>query len=604
MRNQILLLSLILLSVTCYSQSSLTKVSNDVVYTKIINIQENETSKEAKKITTYFIKDNIEKVMTFVFAKDKKEVRYIRRISVAENYYLSAINNFKDGNYELAEIELNKSLDFLVLRNKTNIKKVEQSLQEFARKYTLEEFEESILSYKAECSILLSLGVPQIEKIEKLEYAFDIFEKYHNTILIKKYNTYFSILYLYLYSDYDKAFSVCSDCEKNEIFQTNCSIIADELLQFGVTEYLNDAIAQSVVLYQNLGNKNKLDSVYRSLADHYTCCTQEPMMALTYLNKITDIDESEIDKYTALTNKRLITICNDFDDCIKLCDAYPDLKLAVSEKAISFANKNEQFVIAVKYFPSKRDNIEQKAVKTIESYTDCINTLKYFPSKKGEIEQKMVQISSSIEDCKKAIEYFPTANREIELKLLNLSSSFEELGYVFDNLSDISSKAEEKAKSNVYSYNDKKQFVKYFQKSKYASTYLNEINREDLFKYKLDDALRQIGDVLMRNYGYYKYCSMLRVSGHNFSIEGNRVTIPFRATWSHSYFMYEGKMINFECHFKININLESGHASIGWYDTTINGEPYSGRAKFHKFKSKMEDLAETLVDDIKAFQSK
>jgi hypothetical protein len=576
MRNQILLLSLILLSVTCYSQSSLTKVSNDVVYTKIINIQENETSKEAKKITTYFIKDNIEKVMTFVFAKDKKGVRYIRRISVAENYYLSAINNFKDGNYVLAETKLNKSLDFLVLKNKTNIKKVEQSLQEFARKYTLEEFEESILFYKAECSILLSLGVSQNDKLEKLEYAFDIFEKYHNTTLIKKYNTYFSILYLYLYSDYDKAFSACSDCEKNEIFQTNCSIIAEELLQYGINDHLNDAIVQSVVLYQNLGNKHKLDSVYRCLANHYTCCTQEPMMALAYLNKITDIDDSEIEKYTALANKRLITICNDFDDCIKLCDAYPDLKLAVSEKAISYANTNEQFVVAVKYFPSKKD----------------------------EIERKMVKVTTSIDECIKALEYFPTSNNEIELKLLNLSSSFEELGYVFNNLSDVSSQAEQKAKSNVYSYNDKKRFVKYFQNSKYASTYLVEINREDLFKYELDEVLRQIGDVLMRNYGYYKYCSMLRVSGHNFSIEDNKVTIPFRATWSHSYFMYEGKMINFECHFKININLESGHASIGWYDTTINGEPYSGRAKFHKFKSKMEDLAETLVDDIKAFHSK
>jgi len=548
------------------SNYSLSIISETSKFDRIIKLQKNEIIKERKKIIKYFNNNEFEKAENYALKKEKKIGKSIYLI-IAENYFLSAKKDMKIKKNILALEMFNKSISFFEKGNYSDINFIKKEMG---------------LCY-------LSIHQDNKKDIVSIKEAYKYFSETNSNTLLSKYEDYFAAVYIDKYKVLNddsflvKAYSAYNNSTKILDFKDECTEVS-ELLLDKHNQKNNELIYldKSIVLLKKLDKTKMLAIAYKNKADYYINYTKTPKKALDFISLIKPVDKNLSNKYINIVNAKLIENCNNFKDCIKVCDENPNLKLNISEKAISLATTVENCITAEEYFSTKKELIENQVLKNI----------------------------TTVSSGKKALEHFPTKKDEIENKILKFSLSFEDLGYVYENYPNLLLQAEQKAIKKVTSLNDKKEFVKYFQNSSYALSYQDEIKSEEdkirrskmlreEFEYELDDVAEEIGKLIMD--AHHRYGKGLSTNLNDFTVKENIASLNFSASWYATSTLGD-RILDFSIEFPIRLNLEKESVSIGWVKNTFDGKQYHLK-KFNRVKSQVMSSAKTLIDDIKTFHT-
>lgn len=541
-------------------------------------------SSEAKKIVSYLNKNQYDKAEKFCVKRNNLYRTISRKAILSEKYYLRAKDLISMSKYTEA-INVLERAQVVYSEYRDLIKK---GYKTYSQRYPVEKKLLKLIDRELGVSYIeVSKGtVSKAEKNKFIKLAFDNFNKTNSYDLLKENEISFSIIHLEEFEkneDYEKLekiFKAFSNSNNIEGFEKTCSSTARYYLQIYQKNKIIEDADKAILLSKKVKDVELLDHIYETIAITIINSTKKPKSALDYIKKISNVDETKINKYNKLINQKLVKDCKNFDDCIKVLVENPSIKSEIVQKTISLA-------------------------KTID---DCVQAENYFPKEKELVYNKMIENIKTLEDGKKVLGHIPVRKNEIEQKTLEISSSFEDLNYIFENFTDLAPQAEQKALDKISSLSDKKQFVKHFKTSSYLPQYLAEIKNEeekikkrqmkrDAFNLELNTVGEEMGQIIMD--AHHRNGKWLNVNAGGIRIEKNIATIDFKARWSATSTLGD-KILDFSIEFPININLETEKVSIGWVKNMFDGQQYHLK-KFNRVKSQIIRLAQSLVDDIKDF---
>ena len=524
------------------------KVEYDKTITSIYKRNNpNSKDKVRRKVINYFKKKKLEKAENLL-QKRKYNNNHTKTV-IADNYFVKGMNSLDNVNYTNAIYSFIKAKSYYKKAGKTD-----DELKFIDRKLGI-------------CKVNLAFedDMTYENQILMLNKAYNLFNDTNSYDLLKKYDDYFSGLYLDKYKRtsedkyLDKAYKACYDSKLISKIKKPCGLVADELLKKHNDRKNNkDLLEESINLYKKLNDVSKLDLCYENMAIYYIYLTKTPKKALEYIDKISNISDESKNKYYRLIDFKLVDNCKSFDDCIKVGEENPKLKDKSSDKAISIIN-----------------NVDE-----------CIVAIEKYPDKKSEIEKKLLEVINTTDEGKKALAQFPDLKGAIGNKMLEVANSIEALGYINNNFPNLSTQAEQKAINNVKTLDNKREFVKYFENSSYSQSFQKDISiaeentkqaesaKKD-FEFELNEEVApEVGKLVMKSFSSKMDGGNVLTYPGELEIKNNHAYIPIKVEWS-AYYLH--KPLEYKTDLNFIINLEND--KVTWRNPRVfmNGQEVNNR---------------------------